>query len=94
MLKLWAYVIVLIVLCAVGLAIGAANDAVVTFDFLIVKLQVNLATVLVFGTIFGMILGIYISFLMCFKFWRKASRAKGELKALRKQQGAAEKAGD
>lgn len=90
MLKKWVYIIVLVILIALGLAIGAANDSVVMFDFLIVTMQVNLATVLVIGLIFGLLLGIYLSMLMCFKFWRQSHGLKSELKALKRSKASLE----
>ncbi len=80
MLKRWIYGLLLLVLFGVGLALGAANDAVVTFDFLVVKMDVTLGTVLTCGVVFGLILGLYISFFLSFKYWRQARAAKSELK--------------
>ena len=80
MLKRWIYGLLLLVLFGVGLALGAANDAVVTFDFLVVKMDVTLGTVLTCGVVFGLVLGLYISLFLCFKYWRQARTAKSELK--------------
>ncbi|MGN0901679.1 MAG: LapA family protein [Succinivibrio sp.] len=85
MLKFWLYFFVLIFLVIVGLAIGAANDSIVSFDFLVAKKEVSIATVLVVGIVFGFILGIYSCLLLCLKLWFKARVKDSAVKKLRKQ---------
>lgn len=84
MFKKWIYGLFLLVLFAVGLALGAANDATISFDFLFVKKDISLGVVLVIGMIFGLFLGLYISFWMCFKFWRQSRVAKSQVRRLEK----------
>ncbi len=86
MLKFWIYIIFLAVLAAIGLAIGSANDTVVSFDFMVVKADVSVATVLVLGVAFGLVVGIWLSLMMCFRFWRSARAANSALAALKKEQ--------
>ena len=86
MLKFWLDILVLIIMCILGLSIGSANDAVVSFDFLIVKTQLSLAMVLVVGVIFGIVIGLYISSFFCFKVWLKARGSKAEVKRMRRQE--------
>ncbi len=92
MLKFWIYTLFLIVLAVVGLALGSANDGQVTFDFLLLKVEVSLAFVLVVGIIFGVLLGFYIALLVCFKFWRQARSAKAALNHYLKEQKKEQKA--
>lgn len=84
MLRFWLYVIVLAILCVIGLTIGSANDVSVDFDFIFVKAQVSLATVLVIGVIVGIVIGLYLSLLLCLKFYMAARSAKSELKRFKK----------
>ena len=58
MIKFWFYLVVLLFLAILGLAVGAANDSQIFFDFLFVKKEISVATVLVIGVIFGFILGV------------------------------------
>ena len=85
MLKRWIYGLLLLVLFGIGLALGAANDAVVTFDFLVVKMDVSLGTVLTVGIVFGLILGLYISLFLWLKYWFLARANKSELKRTQKE---------
>ncbi len=68
MLKKWLYAAILLVLFAIGLALGAFNETAVDFDFLFVKAKMPLGMILIIGVIFGLVLGLYMSFLMCFKY--------------------------
>ena len=94
MLKFWIYTIFLIALAVIGLALGSANDSQVTFDFLLLKVNVSLAFVLVVGIVFGVILGLYIALLVCFKFWRQARNAKSALNHYIKEHKKEQKAQD
>ena len=67
MIKFWFYLVVLLILAVLGLAAGSANDTLISFDFLFVKKEISVATVLVIGVIFGFILGVYASLLLCLK---------------------------
>ena len=85
MVKFWIYVVILVILGALGMIVGAANDAKVTFDFLIVSVEVSLAGVFVMGSIFGLLIGLYIALVCSLKYWRQAVHARGELKACKKE---------
>lgn len=85
MIKFWFYIAVLLILAVIGLAIGSANDSLVSFDFLFVKKEISVASVLVLGVGFGFILGVYSSCLLCIKLWYKAKIAKLSLGKLKKQ---------
>lgn len=85
MLKFWLYIIVLILLCILGLTIGSANEAMVTFDFLFVKADLSLAMVMVVGIVVGIIIGLYISMLFSVKMWARAQGAKSETKRIKKE---------
>ncbi|HAR79372.1 MAG TPA: hypothetical protein DCR21_00935 [Succinivibrionaceae bacterium] len=85
MLKFWLYLIFLVVLVVIGLTIGSANDAAVTFDFLVAKADLTVASVLVIGVIFGFVIGLYVSSMICFKFWRNAHSAKVALNRYKKE---------
>ncbi len=85
MIKRWIYGLFMIVLFGIGLAVGAANDASVSFDFLFVKKEVSLGTVLIIGMIFGLIAGLYISLWASFKYWRQARVAKAQVRRLEKE---------
>ena len=85
MIKFWFYVSVLLVLAVFGLAVGSANDTLISFDFLFVKKEISVATVLVIGVIFGFILGVYASLLLCLKMWYRAKKAKLSLNKVQKQ---------
>ncbi len=85
MLKFWLYIIVLILLCVLGLTIGSANEAMVTFDFLFVKADLSLAMVMVVGIVVGIIIGLYISMLFSVKMWARAQGAKSETKRIKKE---------
>ena len=87
MIKFWFYLVVLLFLAILGLAVGAANDSQIFFDFFFVKKEISVATVLVIGVIFGFILGVWACLLMCLKYWFKAKKANVSLnKALKKNQ--------
>ncbi len=86
MIKFWFYFIVLIILVILGLAIGSANDSAVIFDFLFVKKEVSVATVLIIGVGFGFLLGVYASLILCVKLWFKATYAKSSLNKMKKEQ--------
>ncbi|MBO8415229.1 MAG: DUF1049 domain-containing protein [Proteobacteria bacterium] len=86
MLKFWLYILVLLVICVLGLSIGSANEALVSFDFLIVKTEMSLAMVLVVGVVFGIIIGLYISSIFCLKVWFKARSSHAQVKKLKKQE--------
>lgn len=85
MLKFWLYVIVLVLLCVLGLTVGSANESMVTFDFLVVKMQLSLGMVMVAGIVLGVLIGLYISLLFSFRMWSKASGAKSEARELQRQ---------
>lgn len=85
MIKFWFYVVVLLVLAVFGLAVGGANDTLISFDFLFVKKEISVATVLVIGVIFGFILGVYASLLLCLKMWYRAKKAQLSLNKAKKQ---------
>ncbi|MBU3845151.1 MAG: DUF1049 domain-containing protein [Candidatus Anaerobiospirillum pullicola] len=85
MLKFWLYVIVLVILCVLGLTVGSANESLVTFDFLFVKLQLSLGMVMVVGIVIGIIVGLYISLLFSLKMWAKAQGAKSEAKRYKRE---------
>ena len=85
MLKKWLYAAILLVLFAIGLALGAFNETAVDFDFLFVKAQIPLGLTLIIGVIFGLILGLYMSFLMCFTYWRQARQARAQLRKVLKE---------
>ncbi len=85
MIRFWFYLIVLLALAVFGLAIGSANDSRIMFDFLIVKQEIPVATVLVIGVVFGFLLGIYASLILCFKLWIKAKVAQSSLNKVKKQ---------
>lgn len=85
MLKFWLYMIVLVLLCALGLTIGSANETVVTFDLLIVKQQMSLAMVMVIGIALGVLVGLYISLLFNIKMWSRASKVKAENSSLKRR---------
>ena len=76
MIKFWFYLVVLLILAVLGLAAGSANDTLISFDFLFVKKEISVATVLVIGVIFGFILGVYASLLLCLKYhiFRQSSK--------------------
>ncbi len=86
MIKFWFYFIVLIFLVILGLAIGSANDSAVIFDFLFVKKEISVATVLIIGVGFGFLLGVYASLILCVKLWFKATHAKSSLNKMKKEQ--------
>lgn len=86
MLKFWINLIVIVVIASFGLAIGSANDSTVFFDFLIVKADVSLATVLVVGVILGFILGLLGSLLLILKYWNRARSARSSLSKMRKEE--------
>ena len=54
-------------------------------DFLFVKKEISVATVLVIGVIFGFILGVYASLLLCLKMWYRAKKAQLSLNKAKKQ---------
>lgn len=85
MVKFWLYVIVLVVLCVLGLTVGSANESQVTFDFLVVQLQLSLGMVMVVGIVVGIIIGLYISLLFSFKLMSRASSAKAEAQRLQRE---------
>ncbi len=87
MLKKWLYAAILLVLFAIGLALGAFNETAVDFDFLFVKAKMPLGMILIIGVIFGLVLGLYMSFLMCFKYWRQIRQAKAQLRKALKENG-------
>lgn len=93
MIKFWFYAFVMLFLVIIGLAIGSANEAMITFDFLIVKTKITVATVLVIGVGFGFLLGVYASLLLCIKLWFKAKLAQVSLNKLKKQVESNEKVG-
>ncbi|MDO5352059.1 MAG: lipopolysaccharide assembly protein LapA domain-containing protein [Succinatimonas sp.] len=86
MLKFWINLIVIVVIASFGLAIGSANDSTVFFDFLIIKADVSLATVLVVGVILGFILGLLGSLLLILKYWNRARSARSSLSKMRKEE--------
>lgn len=92
MVKFWIYAVILVILAALGMVVGAANDAKVTFDFLIVSVEVSLAGVFVMGSLFGLLIGLYVAVVCSLKFWRKAAHVKSELKASQKETEKAQKA--
>ena len=96
MLKFWIHLIIIVAVVSIGLAIGSANDSTVFFDFLIVKTEVSLATVLVVGVAFGFALGLLGSLLLILKYWNRARQARSSLNKLQKeeQKRAEEKAKD
>ncbi|HAO91722.1 MAG TPA: hypothetical protein DCQ86_05040 [Succinivibrio sp.] len=63
----------------------------VTFDFLMGKSQLSVASVLVVGVIFGFIVGVYASLWLCIKLWVKANLAKSQASKLSKQLASLEK---
>ena len=83
MIKFWFYLVVLLILAVLGLAVGSANDTLISFDF--VKKEISEATVLVIGVIFGFILGVYASLLLCLKMWYRAKKAQLSLNKAKKQ---------
>ena len=89
MIKIWIYAIVLVLLAAIGLALGSGNGEIVTFDYLLCKARMPVSSVLVIGVIFGMLCGFYLSLVFCFRQWRQARAARSELKAARKAADAA-----
>lgn len=86
MIKFWIYLIILVLIAVVGLAIGAANDSRIAFDFLIAKSEVSVAFVLVVGIIFGLLLGLYMSALICIRFWCQTRAAKAALSRYKKDE--------
>ena len=86
MIKFWFYAIVMLLLIFIGLTVGSANDSMIVFDFLIVKANISVATVLVIGVGFGFVLGVYASLLLCLKLWFKAKLTQVSLNKLKKQQ--------
>lgn len=86
MLKFWINLIVIVVIASFGLAIGSANDSTVFFDFLIIKADVSLATVLVVGVILGFILGLLGSLLLILKYWNRTRSARSSLSKMRKEE--------
>ncbi|MGN1281319.1 MAG: LapA family protein [Succinivibrio sp.] len=91
MIRIWFYIALLLILAIIGLAIGSANDSLISFDFLIVKKDISVASVLVIGVSFGFILGVYSSCLLCIKLWYKEKVARLSLGKLKKQMQSAEK---
>lgn len=87
MRTLWLYIIVLIIICALGLTVGSLNDSVVTFDFLVFKAQLSLAMVMVTGVVIGILIGLYLALLFCLKVWAKSLSVKAELRRLKKENG-------
>ena len=85
MIKFWINLVFIVLIVAFGLAIGAANDSNVFFDFLVVKADVSLATVLVVGVVFGFILGLLGSFLLILKTWNHARVARSSAAKLNKE---------
>ena len=85
MIKFWINLVLIVLIVAVGLAIGAANDSSVFFDFLVVKADVSLATVLVVGVVFGFVLGLLGSILLILKTWNQARIARSNLAKLNKE---------
>jgi uncharacterized membrane protein YciS (DUF1049 family) len=89
MIKVWIYAIVLVLLAAIGLALGSGNGEIVTFDYLLGKARMPVSSVLVIGVVFGMACGFYLSMLFCWRYWRQARSARSELKAAKKSAAAA-----
>ena len=85
MIKFWFYFLILAVFIVLGLAIGASNDSVVMFDFLFVKKEISLASVLVVGLLFGLILGVYCSMFLSVKLWLQLKVAKTQFNRLKKK---------
>lgn len=85
MIKFWFYAIVMLLLIFIGLTVGSANDSMIVFDFLIVKANISVATVLVIGVGFGFVLGVYACLLLCLKLWFKAKLTQVSLNKLKKQ---------
>ncbi len=85
MIKFWFYFLILIILAVIGLAIGSSNDSMVMFDFLFVKKEITVASVLVIGVIFGFILGVYSSLILCLKLWFRAKSAKSTMNKTKKE---------
>ncbi len=85
MIKFWINLTVIAVIVCFGLAIGAANDGLVPFDFLVVKAEVTLASVLVVGVCFGFALGALGSILFFLKLWNEHRKTRSELNKVRKQ---------
>ncbi|MCR5084867.1 MAG: lipopolysaccharide assembly protein LapA domain-containing protein [Succinivibrionaceae bacterium] len=80
MLKVILYGLVLALFVVLGLAIGAANDTLVDFDYLIASSHVSVATVLVSGVACGFLLGLYVALLFCLRVWRRAHQARVSLR--------------
>ncbi len=85
MLKFWLYAIIIVIVAVIGLGLGSANDSVVAFDFLFVKLEMSLAMVLVAGIVIGLLVGFLASFGFCIKMWRRAHKAQSESRRLKKE---------
>ena len=85
MSNFWFYFFILAVFIVLGLAIGASNDSLVMFDFLFVKKEISLASVLVIGLLFGLVLGVYCSMFLTFKLWLQLKVAKTQFNRLKKK---------
>lgn len=81
----WLYLIFLAILIALGIAIGAANSTLVTFDFLLFQTELSLALVMVVGLVVGIIVGLYIALFFCLKVWAKKISVSSELKRIKKE---------
>ncbi len=81
----WLYLILLILLVIVGLTIGSVNSSMVTFDFLLFKVELSLAMILVVGIAVGIVIGLYISLIYSIRVWRKNVALKSELAKIRKE---------
>lgn len=81
----WLYLVLLILLVIIGLTIGSVNSNLVMFDFLLFKVELSLAMVLVVGIAVGIVVGLYISLIYSLRVWRKNVALKSKLAKIRKE---------
>ncbi len=89
MIKFWFYLFAVLFFCVIGLGLGSANDTQVTFDFLIVKYELPLAVVFIFGVLAGFIIALLIFAMVWLKMWFKVVKGRSDLKKALKEAAAA-----
>ncbi len=65
--------------------VGSANDGQVVFDFLFVKKEVSIATILIIGVLFGFVLGLYSMSFLSLKLYVKNKILNSQLKKAKKE---------
>ena len=85
MIKFWIYLFIFFLLALFGLMVGSANDGRVFFDFLFVKKEVSIATILIIGVLFGFALGLYSMSFLALKLYVKNKILSSQLKKSKKE---------